>query len=128
MYGYMILWCLVIGLKINNNDHGLFCIKWKPMIHDCILMNNLLTTSKVIFSYCNKVLIISLNQIRTFINLSQKYMEYNNERLKMDYKTSKKIYILLLLIFCFGAPVKAENDASTSISTDEIEKGNFDLM
>ena len=51
-----------------------------------------------------------------------------SERFKMDYKTSKKIYILLLLIFCFGAPAKAENDASTINSKDEIEKGNFDLM
>ena len=36
-------------------------------------------------------------------------------------------YILFLIIFCLGAPVKAENDTLTTNSTDEIDKGNSDL-
>ena len=46
----------------------------------------------------------------------------------MDFKSSKFFYILFLIIFCFGAPGKANNDTSDTNSADEIEKGNCDQM
>ena len=35
--------------------------------------------------------------------------------------------MLFLIIFCFGAPIKAENDILTTNSTDEVNEGNSDL-
>ena len=46
----------------------------------------------------------------------------------MDCDSSKFFYISFLVIFCFGAPVKAENDTSDTNSIDEIEKGNRDWL
>ena len=37
------------------------------------------------------------------------------------------ILFQFLIIFCLGAPVKAENDTLTTNSTDEVDEGNRDL-